>query len=170
MPRKRRVNKAREQLTDAQWDFLRDKPMPENFAKFALDIDFHGNIKQLWELHRGVILTEHVKENPGTRPALWWRYDAPRLPVSAFPGCWYDGQLPEPRLRLGGTGTPAYEVRAVKPSFPYGIPDVWVGIDEEDPPVFESQASYLKRHRVLFAGEERRAGFEPTCYRTGCIL
>ena len=45
-----------------------------------------------------------------------------------------------------GTGTPAYEVRAVVRSFTYGIPDAWVGIDESDPPTFESQASYLKRH------------------------
>jgi hypothetical protein len=36
-----------------------------------------------------------------------------------------------------------------------------VAIDPDDPPTFESQASYLKRHRLLLAGEERRADFEP---------
>src|ERR1700694_2850832 len=98
MPVKRRVNKAREQLSDAQWKYLTDQPLPANFESFVLHIDFHGNMKQLWNQNRDVILAEHVKDKPGTRPALWWRYDAPRLPVGTFPGCYYDGQLPESRL------------------------------------------------------------------------
>src|SRR4030088_3518541 len=126
MPRKRRVNRAKEQLSEAQWDFLCDKPMPKNFATFVLEIDFHGNMQQLWNQDRDVILTEHVKDNPGTRPALFWRYDAPRLPMGTFPGCHYDGKLPQPRERTGGTGTPAYEVQAVGPTFAYGLPTVWV--------------------------------------------
>ena len=64
-----------------------------------------------------------------------------------------------PRLLLrrqasGGTGTPAHEVQAVVPSFEYGLPAVWVGLDEDDPPVFESEATYLKRHGLLLAGEK----------------
>jgi hypothetical protein len=31
-----------------------------------------------------------------------------------------------------------------------------VAIDADDPPMFESQAAYLKRHGLLLAGEERR--------------
>ena len=31
-----------------------------------------------------------------------------------------------------------------------------VAIDPSDPPAFESQASYLKRHGIFLAGEERR--------------
>src|SRR3981081_3465879 len=133
MPRKRRVNRHKEQLTDAKWDFLRDKPMPKNFATFVLEIDFHGNMEQLWNQNRDVILGQHVKENPGTRPALWWRYDGPRLPVGTFPGCYYDGKLHPPRKRTGGTGTPAHEVQGTVPVFEYGISTAWVGIDEDDP-------------------------------------
>jgi hypothetical protein len=70
-------------------------------------------------------------------------------------------KLPQPRKRTGGTGTPAYEVQSVGPAFAYGIPTVWVGLDEDNPPVFESQAAYLKRHGLLLAGEKRRADFEP---------
>jgi hypothetical protein len=103
----------------------------------------------------------HVKQNPGTRPALWWRYDAPRLPVGTFPGSYYDGKLPEPRKRTGGVGTPSHEVQATVPDFAYGISTVWVGLDEDDPPTFESEAAYLKRHGLLLAGKERRADFEP---------
>jgi hypothetical protein len=36
-----------------------------------------------------------------------------------------------------------------------------VAIDPNDPPIFESQASFLKRHGLLLAGEERRSDFEP---------
>jgi hypothetical protein len=39
-----------------------------------------------------------------------------------------------------------------------------VAIDPNDPPTFESQAAYLKRHGLLLAGEERRlkkADWEP---------
>jgi hypothetical protein len=47
-------------------------------------------------------------------------------------------------------------VQAVVPAFAYGIPTVWVGLDENKPPIFESQAAYLKRHGLLLAGEEQR--------------
>jgi hypothetical protein len=39
-----------------------------------------------------------------------------------------------------------------------------VAIDPNDPPTFESQAAYLKRHGLFLAGEERRlkkSDFEP---------
>jgi hypothetical protein len=158
MPVKRRVNKAKEQLTDAQWKYLTDQPLPANFETFVLRIDFHGNMETLWNQNRDVILTEHVKDNPGTRPALWYRYDAPRLPVGTFPGHYRDGQLPEPRLRTGGTGTP---VAATSAAYAYGLPTAWIDFAEDDPPTFESQAEYLTRHGLLMAGEERRADFEP---------
>jgi hypothetical protein len=145
-----------------QWRFLKGEPLPKlSFEAFAIEIDFKGNNEALWNLHQDVILAEHVKTSPGTRPALWWKYTAPRLPIGTFPGCYYDGQLPEPRKRVGGTGTPAHEVRAVVPSFSYGIADVWVDIDDEDDlPTFESQAAYLKRHGLFLAGEEKRSDFE----------
>jgi hypothetical protein len=34
--------------------------------------------------------------------------------------------LPEPRLRVGGIGTPAFEVLAVVPTYSLGIPNVWI--------------------------------------------
>jgi len=34
---------------------------------------------------------------------------------------------------------------------------IWVGIDKDDPPTFEGQAEYLRRHDLLLASEERRA-------------
>ena len=87
---------------------------------------------------------------------------------------------------LGGVGTPAADVLAYKPIFRFGLPAVWispsqvkyysgvavdirgnpiggklaifkgVSIDPGNPPQFESQAAYLKRHGLFLAGEERR--------------
>jgi hypothetical protein len=169
MPRKLRVNKAKEQMSDLQWDFLCGRPLPElSFESFVVETDFNKNNQELWQLHREVILIEHIKTAPGTRPSLFWTYDAPRLPIGTFPGCFYDGLLPEPRKRVGGTGKPAYEVKCVKPSFQFGLPDHWCNIDERDPPKFESQAEYLKRNGFLFPGEEKRSDFSPETIPAEC--
>jgi hypothetical protein len=160
MPRKRRVDKAREQLSEFEWDYLRDRHDAYSTDPFQvcqrLVLRGTAKLEALWQLHRDVILTEHIKENPGTRPALWWDHDAPRQPIGSMPGWYCDGKLPELRQRFGGVGN------AVSPvNLSYGIPDVWRGIDDNDPPIFESQAAYLNRHGLFLAGEERRADFEP---------
>jgi hypothetical protein len=76
----------------------------------------------------------------------------------------------EPRRRVGGVGTPAYEVLNVVPEFACGLPIAWVSHYDEthyarpftgvapradDPPRFESQASYCDRHDVLTTRERR---------------
>jgi hypothetical protein len=33
--------------------------------------------RRLWSLYRDEVLAEHVREHPGTRPAPWWKFDAP---------------------------------------------------------------------------------------------
>jgi hypothetical protein len=65
-------------------------------------------------------------DHPGARPRCWWDYSAPRQPSGSWPGWWLDGKLPEPRLRLGGVGTPVHEVLAYVPGFEYGLPVLWV--------------------------------------------
>ena len=95
-------------------------------------------------------------------------------------------KLPAPRKRLGGTGTPAYDVLACVPTFAYGIPTIWitpwqvryysgtavdvhgvpiggelrefkgVAIGVDDPPVYESQATFLDRIGLLLPGERKR--------------
>jgi hypothetical protein len=190
MGRKIRVNKAKELLTEIEWDFLRDKPTPEHsFEALFLKYNRGGVAKQLWDIHHEVVIAEHVKEFPGTRPKLWWDFSAPRWLDS-------DHDLPEPRNRLGGIGTPAHEVLNWMPRFLLGIPLDWinasdvdyyggtmrhvvtgqlvnpkpagsftgVAIDEDDPPLYESEAAYLDRHGLFLTGEEKRlktADFEP---------
>ena len=53
-------------------------------------------------------------------------------------------------------GTPRYEVLNDVPHFPFGIAASWVAIDPDDPPRFESEAAYLRRHGLLEPGEARR--------------
>lgn len=87
--------------------------------------------RELWEKHRDDFLPAFIAKNPGRRPLAWWQWDCPRLPDqgSRF---WYEGTLPEPRRRVGGTGTPSYEVLAYVPHFTRGIPTSWVTKFEED--------------------------------------
>ena len=153
-------------------------------------------LRKLWSDNRDDIVAEFAKENPGTRPEHWWTYSAPRSPRGTYKGCAYDGELPEPRKRLGGVGTVASDVLNIKPSFSCGIPNIWVSefdveyyggtlrhvvtgqlvnpnparkfkgvaIDPNNPPTYESEASYLDRHGLFLPGEKKRlkkADFEP---------
>ena len=182
MPRKLKIDKRRAPVTDEHEAWLKGSDKESGYVQYAPD----GELAALWAANAERIVAEHVALFPGTRPARWWKYSAPRLPVGTFPGLYYDGLLPEPRLRLGGVGTPASDVLAYMPTFQFGIPAVWVtrwlvkyysglavdiygspiggsltvfkgvAIDPDDPPTFESQAGYLKRHGFFLTGEQHR--------------
>lgn len=117
----------------------RKKFIPENILEFLRtgeqaeddhDIDvflLRGNrerVKSIWQEVRGEILREWVQMYPCTRPWAWWEIDAPRW-TRKF-GAYFDGTLPEPRQRLGGIGTPDFEVLRYVPYFTEGIPSGWV--------------------------------------------
>jgi hypothetical protein len=192
MPVRRRIDKRRAEVTDEHESWLNSDDRAAGFAQYAPD----DELAALWAAHADRIVAEHVAAYPGTRPHRWWQRSAPRLPLGTFPGCYFDGKLPEPRQRLGGVGTPASDVLAYVPTFRYGLPWIWithsqvmyyrglavdihgapigdryptdrfkgVAIDPNDPPMFESQAAYLKRHGLLLAGEEwrlQKSDFEP---------
>ena len=137
--------------------------------------------RTVWQTHRDELLPGWVSKSPGTRPWAWWEFDAPRCP--SLPGCESDDfslrerMLPEPRCRCGGIGQPEYEVLNSAPSLPFAVPatflDSWwvdeegvngIAFDPNNPPQFESQATYLTRHGLLATGEARRlraVDFEP---------
>ncbi len=128
---------------------------------------------------RDFILTEWVRQRPGTRPAFWWATQAPE----------------KARRRLGGRGDPAFMHLADLETYEHGIPttflDPWqvdyyngragdvhgnkIGshnegdfagraIDPKDLPRFESEATFLQRHGLLLPGEKprlRKKDFEP---------
>ena len=147
---------------------LFDREIPAG-GRYALALSAEPGVdpvKELWDEHRDAVLEAWIRERLGTRPSLWWRVDAPRWNAPKEYRCWYYvPMLPEPRLRLGGVGRTAWErYPAYVPSWAFGIPDIWYEVDEDDPPSFESQAAYLRRHGLLFPGEEgllTAAAFEP---------
>ena len=68
----------------------------------------HRPLEQVWREHADEVIAHHIRRNPGTRPPLWWKYDAP-----------------EPRQRLGESSV-------------------------------ESEAAYLRRHKLFLPGERKR--------------
>jgi hypothetical protein len=81
------------------------------------------------------LLPKFIQEYPCTRPWSWWR--------EASRGT---------RQRVGGSGRRAKDVR-----YDFGLPaDAWWrDVDENNPPVYESQASYLQRLDLLTPAEQK---------------
>ena len=122
MPIKRRIPRTRRpEVEPLLWARLIDAPLPEDATdaeRFFYDYPDERKLREAWAAHRAAILAEWVRKCPGTRPSCWWEFDAPRQPL--------DGTLPEPRLRLGGKGTPAHEALNYVPEFEFGMPASWV--------------------------------------------
>lgn len=136
------------------------------------------SLEEAWESSRGMILPTWIRERPGTRPWAWWAFDAPRWD-DPWPGTYWHGTFAIPRERVGGTGTPKWEALRYVPAFERGLPASWItrgdlehyarhgdglrnrlhpdrpveAFDPDDPPLFESEASYLRRLGLLAAGE-----------------
>ena len=169
MPTKR-TRRGRNRRTEIPADlvnYLKDEPgIPRDFYFWD-----ERDIRAAWNEVKDSILADWTDTYPGTRPLHWWKFEAP-----------------EPRRRVGGTGTPAHEVFANLPCYAFGIPVSWVSqwqadyyngrrrdvngkrigteyreghfagvaIDPEDPPLYESEAEYLRRHGLLLPGERKR--------------
>jgi hypothetical protein len=118
----------------------------------------------LWTEFRGDVLPEFISKHPGRRPWPWWMFDAPRLEDKGT-GCFWEGKLQEPRKLLSGKGCPPWDAGiAIVPGYEYGLPTQWVCSDENDPPTFESQSSYLERHGLLTPAEKRYLDRHPELY------
>ena len=135
-------------VSEYAWAILTDAPLPagQNFGKYRL----RDRLPALWREHAAQILPAWIEAKPGTRPSCWWTFDAP-----------------EPRRRLGGAVDPLAEVSAYAPDHHLGIPTDWVlpdgphadrgeAISPANPPIFESQATFLDRHGLLEPGERDR--------------
>jgi hypothetical protein len=92
----------------------------------------------LWREHRDELLADWIAERPGSRPPVWWQVEAP-----------------EPRRQLSGRGVVVSErYRNLDAPLAHGVP-LFFEIDLDDPPSFESEASYLGRLNLLVTGESR---------------
>lgn len=171
MATRRRATKGRRPEVDPSvWRWLCDENPDERDedGKFSWEIfqldgqwinhqgDDRDQLKKLWRDVEGDVLAYWIPLHPGTRPRMWWRYSAPRIPVGQWPGCYFDGKLPEPRALLGGAGCPIFERFNYTPAFTLGLPDRWEGFDPENAPMFEAEAAYLRRHKLLTAAESKR--------------
>ena len=134
--------------------------------------------EELWETHRDEVLREWLKEyEAGTRPFAWWKWDAPepRRRVGGTGDTAQDARLNiKPEFSFGipdrwvhPCEVETYNLRAVdihgnprqysprcreayKDGFPYLTPD------PNDPPTFESEANFLRRHDLFMRGEEKK--------------
>jgi hypothetical protein len=149
---------------------------------------------QAWQDFGESILSDYIKQHPGKRPWKWWRVDSPRwqrkfgawfddtlpdprLRVGGIGTETYEVLSVKPWFNFGiplsfidKWSEDYYNGRAkdkdgnpiksqCKPGDFKGI-----GIDFDDPPMFEAEASYLKRHNLLLKSEEKRlksGDFEP---------
>ena len=140
MPRKRRRAKARQRpgLSDDHCEHLILGICVLNHSENIFESD--DARRATWFEHRDEIMArcsaDHDQHHykPGTRPSGWWDY-----------------QSPEPRRNLGGPYLQNGE------GFWFGHPDSYSSPDPENPPVWESQISYLRRLNLLEPGEEARA-------------
>lgn len=87
--------------------------------------DTPENYAALWQAYGDEVLADWIVEHPGTRPAAWWKLEAP-----------------EPRRRVDG----GQERHNVKLSF--GLPNVFTCADDWSAE-YESEADYLARHDLL---------------------
>ena len=110
---------------------------PKNpFIKFTLN-------ESDWLKHRETVLDIWIANNAGTRPLYWWKFEAPEAR----------------RKQLKGTKEIVYHALDHNSNYRYnkGISELWwYGENVKHIPVFESQAAYLKRHKLFMDGEEER--------------
>ena len=142
--RQRRTRNRRAEVAPSTMAFFRDDPAAHSYLYFLTAAE----VAMQWAEVRDEIIEEWVIAHPGSRPRTWWAQDAP-----------------SPRRRIGGIGQAAYEVTAHAEVYDHGLPAVWVmpgdgfdgvPVDLDDPPVFESEAGYLRRFGLLLAGELER--------------
>jgi hypothetical protein len=103
------------------------------FDAFALTSSWaRTELYGVWLVHGADVVREWTARRPGTRPAAWWLFSAPRWRREDLParqrrlGDVFLRWLPEPRRRLGGKGTLHYEALNYVPELPFGLPTGFV--------------------------------------------
>ena len=162
------------------------------------DFRYEG-LEDTWNEHKESILKDYIKQHPGKRPWAWWRFDAPRWskdlgartgrlpePRQRIGGTGDTAHEAMGYLPMIAFGIPQEYVkqhdvdsrngRLKREPCSYWPNDSKEGdfdgiaIDWDDPPTFEAEATYLKRHGLLPISEEKRLNyrdFEPeSCLRT----
>ena len=162
----RKMLKERQVLDPSIIDFLLHGDCEKGTEAWSLNIQrfFESDcIQKVWAAYRKELMADWIIKNPCSRPFCWWKFDAPKEPV----GGWDHERFNSPqRLRLGGIGTPLHHVSCSWGGVDRGIPNSWitedckkagfrgVAIDPNNPPLYESEGAYLKRHEILTGPEK----------------
>jgi hypothetical protein len=139
-----------------------------------------GALQRLWRLHRRELLPDFIRAHPGRRPAAWWRCDAPEPSRRRLGGVGTPCHEVLAYAEVLDLGIPRHWINARLAAYyrgeardvhgePIGVEYRGSGfrgvaIDPRDPPRYESEAAYLKRHGLLSAEERARltpADFAP---------
>src|SRR5882762_9486731 len=167
MPVRRRIDKRRQEVTDEHEAWLHGDDKGSGFIQYAPN----DELAALWATHSERIVADHVAVYPGTRPARWWKYEAVE-PRRRLGGIGTPASDVLAYVPIFSCGLPSIWINQRQVKYYSGIAvDIHgipigerlpsndfhgVAIDPDDPPTFESQAAYLKRHGLFLAGEERR--------------
>lgn len=175
---RRSTRRPTPEVSEAVLQYLEDGGPAADFETFRLAAD-EGKLRATWRRSRADLLARWATETPGRRPWAWWRFDAPgprqRLGGTGTPRCEVLAVAPCVQFGVELDYVDAEDVelyngrlrdvhgRLILPDFAHE-PFVADAYDPGDPPAYESQAAFLKRHGLLTAAERRRLtarDFEP---------
>jgi hypothetical protein len=172
-----RTRRKRDQLPDVEdwqigvlldWDLTEFEVSPAELWFFTSGVE--ERMSQIWTAFSHDLVEEFTNTRPGRRPRIWWAQTAPKMATSelerhGWMHTFFAAALPSPRRQLGGSGAVLWHrYPSYVPVYERGLPALWDRIDAVDPPAFESEAEYLRRHKLFLPGEERRlvaSDFEP---------
>ena len=106
---------------------------------FGAGEPFDGDMaaaRRAWKRHRASIMQTWINENPGSRPAAWWRFDAKEA----------RGLLPGESLDY----VPDRNFKADLDDFRFGIEFPHTNLHK-----YETELQYLLRHNLLTADERK---------------
>ena len=120
-------------------------------------LDFYCSIyknpdtrQKLYETLKKEFLKDWITKHPCSRPWAWYEFDAPRWDDPDI-NCFWHGKLSEPRIHISG----GKQIHAGHVPVHYKSVSQFWQYDEDDPPIFESEAAFLKRLGILTGAEEK---------------
>jgi hypothetical protein len=166
---KKKLKKTPE-IKDWQLQILKDGLYPEGdndgFGWFFFYEEVIEDHKlSLYNAIKKDFLADWISSNPCTRPWAWYEYDAPRW-SDPWVDCFYHGTFAEPREHISGGKRCEYNY---VPSFYKATFRYW-HFAENDPPLFESEAAYLKRLNLLTDAEEKHLAKHPELLEPESII
>ena len=142
------------------WAYLTDE-IGEYDSLLIITLSDDERLK-IWSEYRDDILDKWIEQRPGTRPRLWWRFDAPK-DLELMQGTAWQGVFPIARRQLGGAGCAVWQRLDYVPVFDKGIPAIWLDYNADDPPVYESEYVYLSRYGLLVNNEKTKHSGPEVC-------